>query len=536
MSNERFDYIVVGAGTAGCLIANRLSENPDNRVLLLEAGQKDTYHWIHIPVGYFKTMHNPKTDWCYTTDPDPGLVGRSIKWPRGKVLGGSSSINGMLYLRGQAEDYDSWAALGNEGWSWNDVLPFFKRHENQERGADELHGTGGEVDISNIRVTRDICDAYIEAAQEIGIPANNDFNGPSQEGAGYFQLFSRNGRRCSSAVAFLRPAENRPNLEIRTGALAHRILFENKRASGVEYSVGNNTMVANCDAEVVLATGAIGSPQILQLSGVGPGSLLTEKGIDVVADSKGVGGNLHDHLQIRAQYKSTRPTLNNEVNNPLRKMLIGLEYIFKRSGPMSMGASQLGIFCKSDPTLDRPDIQFHIQPLSADSPGEGLHRYAAFTSSVCQLRPESRGTINIKSNDPRDYPSIEPNYLATELDKRVAVAGMKISRQLVETSKLSPFVEEEMRPGKSITSDDELLDHARRTAETIYHPVGTCKMGPDDDQESVVDARLRVRGIQGVRVADASIMPIISSGNTAAPAFMIGEKAAQMILEDARTQ
>lgn len=531
-TEENFDYIVVGAGTAGCLVAARLSENPQNRVLLIEAGGKDSWHWIHIPVGYFKTMHNPRTDWCFKTEPDPGLVGRSIKWPRGKVLGGSSSINGMLYLRGQHQDYDDWAALGNPGWSWRDVLPHFKRHQDQERGADELHGTGGEVAISNIRVTRDLCDAYIEAAQELGIPANNDFNGPSQEGAGYFQLFSKNGWRCSSAVAFLRPTKNRKNLKVVTNALAHKVIFDGKRASGVEYSVGNQTFTAKSSAEIVLSAGAIGSPHLLQLSGVGPGDLLNKHNVDMVSDVAGVGGNLHDHLQIRAVYKSTRPTLNNEVNNPFRKMLIGLEYIMKRSGPMSMGASQLGIFCKSDPTLDRPDIQFHIQPLSADSPGEGLHRFAGFTSSVCQLRPESRGSITMKSANPRDYPAIDPNYLATEVDKRVAVAGMKVSRNLVNTSKLSSFVEEELRPGLAVATDAELLEHARKTAETIYHPVGTCKMGPDSDAGAVVDARLRVRGVEGLRVADASIMPIISSGNTAAPAFMIGEKCAAMVLED----
>jgi len=528
--NDTFDYIIVGAGTAGCVLANRLSKDSSKRVLLLEAGPRDNWHWIHIPVGYFKTMHNPRTDWCYTTEPDVGLSGRSIKWPRGRVLGGSSSINGLLYLRGQKEDYDHWAELGNEGWSWDDVLPMFKRHEDQERGADALHGVGGEMTISNIRVTRDVCDAYIEAAEQTGIPANNDFNGPTQEGAGYFQLFSRNGRRCSSAVAFLRPAENRPNLEVRTDSLTHRLIIDNNSVRGVEYERGGEKHQASATAEVILCAGSIGSPQILQLSGIGPAALLKSHDIDIVSDMPQVGENLHDHLQIRSQYRCTRPTLNNEVNNPIRKMMIGLEYIFKRSGPMSMGASQLGIFCKSHEKLDRPDIQFHIQPLSADSPGEGLHKYSAFTSSVCQLRPESRGRIQIKSSNPRDYPAIEPNYLSAELDKQIVVEAMKISRALTKSAALSPYVAEELRPGSAVVTDAELLAHARETAETIYHPVGTCKMGPDDDAEAVVDSKLRVRGVAGLRVADASIMPVISSGNTAAPSLMIGEQAASFIL------
>ncbi len=528
--NETFDYIIVGAGTAGCVLANRLSEDRSKRVLLLEAGPRDSWHWIHIPVGYFKTMHNPRTDWCYMTEPDGGIAGRSIRWPRGKVLGGSSSINGLLYLRGQPQDYEDWAALGNEGWGWDDVLPMFKRHEDQERGADALHGVGGEMSISNIRVTRDVCDAYIEAAQQVGIPANNDFNGATQEGAGYFQLFSRNGRRCSSAVAFLRPAENRPNLEVRTDSLTRRLLIDQHSVTGVEYERGGEIHSVGANAEVVLCAGAIGSPQILQLSGIGPAEVLKQHAIDVVNDAPAVGANLQDHLQIRSVYRCTRPTLNNEVNNPFRKMLIGLEYILKRSGPMSMGASQLGIFCKSHESLDRPDIQFHIQPLSADSPGEGLHRYSAFTSSVCQLRPESRGRILIKSSDPKDYPAIEPNYLSAELDKRIVVEAMKISRKLTQTPALSPFVEEEIRPGDGVASEADLLQHARETAETIYHPVGTCKMGPDSDADAVVDSQLRVRGVDGLRVADASIMPIITSGNTAAPSMMIGEKASASIL------
>jgi len=533
VDSSTYDYVIVGAGSAGCVVANRLSASPASRVLLIEAGPRDNYAWIHIPVGYFKTMHNPRTDWCLVAEPDPGLNGRSLAWPRGRVLGGSSSINGLLYIRGQAADYDHWRQLGCTGWSYDDVLPLFRASEDQERGADEFHGAGGPLAVSDMRVRRDVCDAYIAAAEEIGIPRNADFNGATQEGAGYFQLTARNGRRCSAAVAYLRPARGRPNLEIVTGALVHRVVLEGRRAVGVEFSVGSETRTVRARGEIVLSAGAIGSPHLLELSGIGRGEVMQEFGIPVVQEIAGVGENLQDHLQARAVYRSTQPTLNDEVNHPLRKILIGLEYAMFRRGPMSMGASQVCIFARTHPTLDLPDVQFHIQPLSSDKPGEGLHRYSAFTASVCQLRPESRGRIVPRSADPREPPAIHPNYLATRTDQETLVAGMRLSRQLAATRALSPFIVEELIPGPGVRTDEELLEHARNTATTIYHPVGTCRMG--EDGRAVVDPRLRVRGIEGLRVADASIMPTLVSGNTNAPAIMIGEKAAAMMIEDARS-
>jgi choline dehydrogenase len=531
-TERSYDYIVVGAGSAGCVLANRLSADPATRVLLLEAGPRDTYIWIHVPVGYFKTMHNPRTDWCLRTEPDPGLNGRSIRWPRGKVLGGSSAINGLLYIRGQPEDYDHWRQLGCTGWSYADVLPYFRRSEDQERGAGEFHGAGGELAVSDMRVRRDVCDAYIAAAQELGIPANDDFNGARQEGAGYFQLTSRRGWRCSSATAFLKPIRGRRNLEIATGARLRRILLDGRRASGVLYRRDGQERAAHARREVILSAGAIHSPQILMLSGIGPGDELRRFGIAVAHELRGVGQNLQDHLQARAVYRSSRPTLNDEVNHLGRKILIGLEYVLFRRGPMSMGASQLCIFARTSPASATPDVQFHIQPLSSDSPGEGLHRYSAFTASVCQLRPESRGHLALKSPDPEAPPAIHPNYLATPNDRRAIVEGMKLSRRLAATKALAPYVLEELDPGPAVRSDAELLEHARNTATTIYHPVGTCRMGTDE--MAVVDPRLKVIGVERLRVVDASIMPTLTSGNTNAPAIMIGEKAAEMILEDAR--
>ena len=532
LDDSAYDYVIVGAGSAGCVIANRLSTSPDTRVLLIEAGPKDTYPWIHIPVGYFKTMHNPRTDWCLQTEPDPGLNGRALAWPRGRVLGGSSSINGLLYIRGQAADYDHWRQLGCTGWSYDDVLPLFRASEDQERGADAFHGAGGPLSVSNMRVRRDVCDAYIAAAGELGIPLNDDFNGAVQEGAGYFQLTARNGRRCSAAVAYLRPARARANLDIVTGALVHRVVIAQRRAIGVEFSAGGQTNTVRSRREVILSAGAIGSPHLLELSGIGRGETMQALGIPLAHEIPGVGENLQDHLQARAVYRSTRPTLNDDVNNPLRKVMIGLEYALFRRGPMSMGASQACIFARTDPSLELPDVQFHIQPLSTDNPAEGLHHYSAFTASVCQLRPESRGRVIPRSADPRQPPAIHPNYLATLVDQQTIVAGMKLSRQLAATKALSPFIVEELKPGPGYRTDEELLEQARNTATTIYHPVGTCKMGADE--MAVVDPRLRVRGIGGLRVADASIMPTLVSGNTNAPAIMIGEKAAAMILEDAK--
>jgi choline dehydrogenase len=533
-----FDYIIVGAGSAGCVLANRLSETPSCRVLLLEAGGRDINPWIHVPVGYFRTMHNPATDWCYKTEPDPGLGGRTLEWPRGKTLGGSSSINGLLYIRGQAQDYDHWRQLGNAGWSYADVLPYFKRAEDQENGEDDYHGVGGPIAVSNMRVHRPVCHAVIDAAEEIGIPRNDDVNGATQEGAGYFQLTARNGWRCSTAVGYLRPARRRKNLSILTEAQARHLLFdkdEPKRVAGLAFfhhGVPREALLRS-GGEVILSAGAIGSPQILQLSGIGPGEILRAAGIDVANEMPGVGGNLQDHLQIRMVYKVSVPTLNDEINNVFRRMRIGLEYVLFRRGAMAMGASQVCIFARTRPDLETPDIQFHFQPLSAEKPGLEMHPYSGVTLSVCQLRPESRGHIAVRSPDPMTYPAIHPNYLATPLDCDTAVAGMRVGRDLASAKAMQPFIVHETVPGDDANSDEDLLDAARRISQTIYHPVGTCKMG--QDEMAVVDERLRVRGIDRLRVVDASIMPMITSGNTNAPTIMIAEKACDMIREDRKT-
>ncbi len=532
---ERFDYIIVGAGSAGCVLANRLSADPSKRVLLLEAGGKDWYPWIHVPVGYFKTLHNPLTDWSYKTEADPGLNGRSIDWPRGRTLGGSSSINGLLYIRGQREDYDHWRQLGNAGWSYDDVLPYFRKSEDQQNGADDYHGSGGGLSVQNMRAKRDICEALIDAAAEIGVPRNDDFNGAEQEGAGYFQQTARNGRRCSTAVGFLNPVKSRANLEIITHALAERVLLDGTKTTGVRMSVKGQSrdFMLRDGGELILSAGAIGSPQILQVSGIGPGALLQQHGIDVVKDLAGVGANLQDHLQIRTVYEVNVPTLNDEINSWIGRMKIGMQYVFARTGAMSMGASQVCIFAKSRPDLDTPDIQYHFQPLSADKPGIVMHPFSGITLSVCQLRPESKGRIEITSPDPKVYPAIHPNYLATQTDQQTAVDSIKFTRRLVGTKAMAPFIVREHLPGADIVSDEDILDSARNIAQTIYHPTSTCKMG--NDMTSVVDERLRVYGTQGLRVVDASIMPAIVSGNTNAPTIMIAEKAADMIAEDART-
>lgn len=531
---EKFDYIVVGAGSAGCVLANRLSADPSKRVLLLEAGGKDWYPWIHVPVGYFKTLHNPLTDWSYRTEPDPGLNGRSIDWPRGRTLGGSSSINGLLYIRGQREDYDHWRQLGNAGWSFEDVLPYFRKSEDQQNGADDYHGTGGGLSVQNMRAKRDICEALIDAAEEIGVPRNDDFNGAEQEGAGYFQQTARNGRRCSTAVGFLNPVKSRSNLEVVTHALAEKILFDGTKATGIQMSVKGQSrdFKLRDGGELILSAGAIGSPQILQVSGVGPGALLQQHGIPVVKEMAGVGLNLQDHLQIRTVYEVNVPTLNDEINSFFGRMKIGMQYVFGRTGPMSMGASQVCIFAKSREGLDTPDIQYHFQPLSADKPGIVMHPFPGVTLSVCQLRPESKGRIEITSPDPKVYPAIHPEYLSTQMDQQTAVDSIKFTRRLVKSKAMSPFIVREHLPGPEIVSDEDILDSARNIAQTIYHPTSTCKMG--SDATSVVDERLRVYGIQNLRIADASIMPAIVSGNTNAPTIMIGEKAADMIIEDAR--
>ncbi|MEO1455667.1 MAG: choline dehydrogenase [Pseudomonadota bacterium] len=527
------DYVIVGAGSAGCVIANRLSARPDTRVILLEAGGRDRNPWIHIPVGYFKTMHNPTLDWCYRTEPDPGLNGRQLDWPRGKVLGGSSSLNGLLYVRGQPQDYDRWQQMGNTGWGWDSVLPLFKRSENQERGQDDFHGADGPLSVSNMRLQRPICDAWVSAAQAAGYPFNPDYNGISQEGVGYFQLTTRNGRRCSSAVAFLNPARSRPNLNIITDAAAHRIVFNGKRATGVAYrDRAGNAHIVTARREVIVSSGAIGSPQLLMVSGLGEAAQLQDQGIGVVHDLPGVGKNLQDHLQARLVFKCNEPTLNDEVRSLYNQARIALKYALFRAGPMTMAASLATGFLRTGDHVETPDIQFHVQPWSADSPGDGVHPFSAFTMSVCQLRPESRGEIRLASPDPAVYPKIHPNYLATETDCRTLVEGVKIARRIARCEPLCHKISEEFRPDRSLEMDDYdgTLDWARNNSVSIYHPTGTCKMGAGSD--AVVDARLRVHGVAGLRVADCSIMPEIVSGNTNAPAIMIGEKVSDMILED----
>ena len=528
---DEFDYIIIGAGSAGCVLTNRLIKSGKYKVLLLEAGGKDNYPWIHIPVGYYKTMHNPKTDWCFKTEPDETMENVSIPYPRGKTLGGSSSINGLLYIRGQEQDYDIWRQLGNKGWSWREVLPYFIKAEDQERGQSEYHGQGGPLSVSDQRIKLDILDVFQNAASEVGIPKVDDFNKGDNFGCGYFQVTERNGLRCSAAVGYLNPVKNNKNLKIETKCHVQKINFENNKAVSVIYFKDNKQITVKANKEILLSAGSIGSPQILQTSGIGDVDKLKSLGIEVTKDLKGVGKNLQDHLMFRPVFKVKNiKTLNKKINSVFGKLLIGLEYVFLRRGPMTMGASQLCGFAKSDETRETPNLQFHIQPISTDKlGGANLHDFDAFTPTVANIRPTSRGEINIISSDSRDNPKIKMNYLSTDEDRKVAADGIKLIRKIVmETKEFKKYEPEEYRPGAHIQEGEEIVKACSHYAQTIFHPVGTCKMG--DDNEAVVSDQLKVHGIQNLRVIDASIMPNITSGNTNAPTIMIAEKGADMIL------
>jgi choline dehydrogenase len=540
--NERkeegsYDYIIVGAGTAGCVLANRLTQDPAINVLLLEAGGKDDYHWIHIPVGYLYCIGNPRTDWLYKTQSEPGLNGRALSYPRGKVLGGCSSINGMIYMRGQREDYDDWAHItGDSNWSWDSVLPSFKRSEDHYGGASEWHGKGGEWRVEKQRLKWKILETFSQAAQQTGIPATDDFNRGDNTGVGYFDVNQRGGIRWNAAKAFLREAMKRPNLTTITGAHTQKLVFEGARCVGVAYRGGDVDFIARARCEVILSAGAVNSPQILELSGIGNGARLQRLGIDVVRHLRGVGENLQDHLQLRMAYKvNGARTLNTLSARWWGKLFIGMQYALLRSGPMSMAPSQLGAFAKSNPddaSIRRPDVEYHVQPLSLERFGEPLHPFNAFTASVCNLRPTSRGSVHIESPDAHAAPLIAPNYLSTERDREVAVNSLRLTRRIVSAPALSRHAPEEILPGIQFQTQEELVEAAGQIGTTIFHPVGTCRMGADNDPAAVVDSRLRVLGVRGLRVVDASVMPVITSGNTNSPTLMIAERASEMIRED----
>ena len=530
-----FDYIIVGAGTSGCLLANRLSADSKTKVLLLEAGGKDDYFWIRVPVGYLFTMNNPRTDWCFSTEASTGLNGRSLNYPRGKVLGGCSSINGMIYMRGQARDYDHWRQLGNSGWGWDEALKYFKRSEGHVLGENQMHGGNGEWRVEGQRLSWEILDAFRDAAAETGIPNTTDFNTGNNEGCGYFEVNQKQGVRWSAADAFLHPIKSRANLTVITKAHVDKIQFEGKKVTGVRFWRGYELFEASVSGEIILASGAIGSPQIMQTSGISSGALSQKLGINNIIDLPGVGENLQDHLQMRLVFKvKNTKTLNLRANSLLGKIGMGLEYFLFKRGPMTMAPSQLGGFAKSDENRETPNLQYHIQPLSTEKLGDPLHPFEAFTASVCNLRPESRGHVRIKTEDSRVPPKIQPDYLSDPADRKVAADAIKLTRKIVSSPAMKKFEPEEFKPGIMFASDDELAREAGNIGTTIFHPVGTCKMGPKSDKMAVVDERLKVYGLQGLRVVDASVMPTITSGNTNSPTLMIAEKASDMILKDVR--
>lgn len=535
MDGDTWDYVVVGAGSAGCVLANRLSANPKTRVLVLEAGGQDKWIWFHIPVGYLFAIGDPRADWMFTTGVEAGLGGRTLAYPRGKVIGGSSAINAMIYMRGQAADYDGWRQLGLPGWGWDDVLPWFLKHEDHMAPGSALHAAGGEWRVEHPRVRWDILDAVRDACESAGIPKVPDFNTGDNEGSSYFQVNQKRGQRWSAARGFLKPVLSRPNLRLETGVEVERVIFEGRRAVGLSIRQGGQRRTIRVSGEVILAAGAVGSPKILELSGVGDGARLHGLGIDTVHHAPGVGENLQDHLQIRPVYKVKGVrTLNTDYANLFRRAGMGLEYALARTGPLTMAPSQVGAFAKSDPRYATANLEFHFQPLSLDKWGDGLHPFGAFTASVCNVRPESRGSIHLAGPDAQTPPAIAPNYLSAEEDRRVAIESLRLTRKIVGQPALARYAPEEFRPGAHLTSDGELLQAAGEIGTTIFHPVGTASMGPASDPMAVLDERLRVRGIEGLRVVDASAMPRITSGNTNSPTVMIGEKGAAMILEDGR--